>query len=90
MKPHIRNSLLIELYPRHFAQGARCGHIDGKERCGSYVLGEEFFDSLGAATIQGFNHDGQTRAWALGYEAGYRVGANGEQLDSDIVNAELP
>lgn len=79
-----------DIFPRHFAQGARCGHIDGKARCGIYVLQEEQFDSLDAAEAQNFNHPGKTTAWMLGYEAGYRVGADGEELDEEIINEELP
>ena len=73
-----------------FAQGARCGHIDGKRRCGQYVIGEEY-----AVTKEDLNQGprysmADMEYWADGYYSGYRVGADGEELPADIAHAELP
>lgn len=71
------------------AQGMRCGHIDGKARCGVYVRGEELLidvsdhmaDRRSPAAVEAFSN---------GYAYGYRLGASGEALPDDIVNAPLP
>ena len=82
------------------AQGARCGHIDGKCRHGAYVEFEEYENSYTAAHANtvcrvqpGREHWGNLEclhAWQRGYEAGYRVGADGQELDPETVNAPLP
>jgi hypothetical protein len=80
---------LVAEHPREYAQGARCGHIEGKGRAGLYVLGEEWDPSVDAARI---NADGllEQTAWAAGYRHGYRLAAAGEELEPEHVNAELP
>ena len=73
------------------AQGARCGHIDGKRRHGWYVDGEEYSHAHGAALAA--IHDRRpacVEAWAQGYAAGYRVGADGQELDPATVSHVLP
>jgi hypothetical protein len=68
-----------------FAQGARCGHIDGEGRAGSYVLGEEV-DLAHEAFANGWTPDPDTcapdlkNAWISGYQRGYRLAAEGELL----------
>ena len=72
------------------AQGMRCGHADGKKRCGMYVIGEEQWDSLDAAKEQGLGDRQETIAWMKGYETGYKWGAEGAPLPYVIERAELP
>ena len=78
------------------AQGARCGHIDGRARCGVYVIGEEHMYSLEAALANtkerraDWAHQRYVQAWANGYAAGYRVGADGMALDPETMDHELP
>jgi hypothetical protein len=49
-----------------FSQGFRCGHIDGKDRHGSYVIQEECFFSLEAALYQTIPQE-MVPVWAEGY-----------------------
>lgn len=76
------------------AQGARCGHIDGKAACGNYTLGMEAMESREAAELntieRGWIAGDCVKAWQRGYEAGFRVGADGEALDAETVNHALP
>lgn len=69
-------------------QGARCGHIDGKARVGSYVLGEEMGVELDC--FQEWLTREERQAWTWGYQRGYRVGADGEPLDPETIDAPLP
>ena len=72
-----------------YAQGARCGHLEGAGRSGVYVMGEEYEPSWEAADAQGLSGDRAT-AWARGYRYGYIVRASGDELDADISEAPLP
>ena len=78
------------------AQGARCGHIDGRARCGVYVMGEEGLYATTAAIENTLARKREwssmacIEAWARGYRAGYRVGADGMDLDPETVDHELP
>lgn len=63
-----------------FAQGARCGHLDGKGRAGCYILGEEALLAAEAAKAQGLS-EGKAWHWSLGYQYGYLKAASGEELD---------
>lgn len=78
------------------AQGARCGHMEGKSARGAYVLGMEALYSREAALA---NTAGRrlewaseecVSAWQAGYEAGFRVGADGMELDAETRNHALP
>lgn len=66
-----------------FAQGARCGHIEGQGRAGSYVMEEEVELSWQAAENQSLNKP-QTMHWAHGYQYGYRLAAEGAPLDDNL------
>lgn len=78
------------------AQGARCGHIDGRARCGVYTMGEEHLGSLEAAIAntlerrREWSSEACISAWMHGYEAGYRVGADGMELDQETAEHALP
>jgi hypothetical protein len=80
---------------RDYAQGARCGHIDGKARTGQYVIGEEIAPSWEASENQAIylgvreTHP-RIDDWAKGYRYGYRRGAEGSALPGGLVNAPLP
>lgn len=65
-----------------FAQGARCGHIEGKGRAGQYVIGEEEILSWDAAKAQGLGFPLEG-AWSRGYMYGYCRAAEGSALPSD-------
>jgi hypothetical protein len=68
-----------------FAQGARCGHIEGKGRAGQYVIGEEEDRSYEAADAQKLScHLHQ--AWAGGYRTGYVLALEGKQLPPELEN----
>lgn len=69
-----------------FAQGVRCGHIDGQSRCGVYVRGEEALHSSEAASAQGLDWSA-SKQWEAGYEYGYRLGASGEPLQVEYQHA---
>lgn len=65
-----------------FAQGARCGHICGRDRCGSYVLGEEYevaYDVEYEGNTE-YRDSAERVAWREGYRRGYCLGAEGEPL----------
>lgn len=76
---------MITTAEESFAQGARCGHIDGQGRVGSYVIGEEVELSK-EAFVNGWSPDPDTcpedirLAWLGGYQLGYRIAAEGELL----------
>lgn len=75
-------------FAANWCQGYRCGHIEGKDRCGAYVIGEETERAWEAATA---NRDGIERtAWAEGFAAGYRRGASGEAIPDRFANWSLP
>jgi hypothetical protein len=63
-----------------FAQGARCGHIEGRNRAGSYVIGEEIDLAWEAADNQPLTEYGLKLAWASGYRLGYLLAAEGSPL----------
>jgi len=74
-----------------FAQGARCGHLEGKGRAGSYVTGEEETVSYEAASANVPNEPYRYLvAWAKGYQFGYRLAVEGSGLPSEVENAPLP
>lgn len=68
------------------AQGARCGYIDGRARAGVYVMGEEYLVDVADQGRGAAAHV----AFVRGYVAGYRVGADGEELDRETLDAPLP
>ena len=74
-----------------FCQGARCGHLEGKGRTGSYVIGEEETQAYEAASA---NVPDQANryliAWAKGYSYGYRLAAEGSELPKNVDGAPLP
>lgn len=74
-----------------FAQGARCGHLEGRGRAGSYVIGEEESLSYDAAE---YNVPQETHryfhAWARGYRYGYTLAAEGSSLPTEVESAPLP
>ena len=74
-----------------FCQGARCGHLEGRGRAGSYIIGEEEPLSYEAAA---FNVPAETHrylmAWARGYRYGYKLAAEGSSLPSEVESAPLP
>lgn len=72
-----------------FCQGARCGYLEGANRAGQYVIGEEYFPSQEAA-IANQMRGHQFDWWSAGYRFGYRLRAEGETLPEVIVNAPLP
>jgi hypothetical protein len=67
-----------------FAHGARCGHIDGQGRAGSYVIGEEIELAWDATQAQGFSGCFSilkvSRSWERGYQQGYILAAEGSPL----------
>lgn len=69
-----------------FAQGARCGHLEGKNRAGQYVTGEEVTLSWEAADARNISKYGgvtaSSHAWAEGYQHGYLLAAEGSELDN--------
>lgn len=66
-----------------FSQGARCGHLEGRPRCGVYVHGEEYPLSVEAAKNQKQLDSFQQVSWAAGYRVGYLIGASGEPLPEE-------
>lgn len=74
-----------------FAQGARCGHIEGKGRAGSYVIGEEEELAYQAAmnNVPAETHR-YLHAWARGYKYGYKLAAEGSALPLHVQTAPLP
>lgn len=74
-----------------FAQGARCGHLEGNGRAGSYTKGEETMLSYEAASVNVPNEAYRYLvAWAMGYEYGYRLAVEGSKLPSEVESAPLP
>lgn len=63
-------------------QGARCGHVDGRARASSYVLGEEniLADEAEANGNVEYLAPEERAAWRRGYCYGYRLGAEGEEI----------
>jgi len=75
-----------------YAQGARCGHIDGKARCGVYVLAEEY-DASDVAAVNArtdYRSERERLTWTRGYREGYRLGAAGYALAAEVEAAALP
>lgn len=70
------------------AQGARCGHCEGRGRAGSYVAGEEW-DLAREATRVNAPETYHT-PWFAGYVEGYQLAAQGEPLPSHYAEAGLP
>lgn len=68
-----------------YAQGARCGHIEGKNRVGQYVLDEEYLPSWEAAENQGLHSSVTVEVWARGYRFGYKLAAEGNPLPGDFL-----
>ncbi len=66
-----------------FAQGARCGHIEGKGRVGQYVSGEESELSWAAADENTTSYRAANQ-WAAGYRHGYVRGASGDPLEAEL------
>ena len=74
---------------RLYAQGARCGHIEGKGRAGQYVIGEE--EDLAHAAAWANAATMRDRAfWAAGYKRGYLLAAEGSSLPDELAEAPLP
>ncbi len=67
-----------------FAQGARCGHVEGKGRVGAYVLHEEFEACDVAVKAQGLASVQAESAWGAGYRHGYLLGAEGCALEKGL------
>lgn len=63
-----------------FAQGARCGHIEGKGRAGQYIIGEEEMLALDAVKAQRLYSSKLIAKWAAGYRLGYKLAAEGSEL----------
>jgi hypothetical protein len=74
---------------RLFAQGARCGHLEGKGRAGNYTIDEEFEPSEVAANVN-TSTARDANQWAAGYRHGYKLACEGEALESELVNEVLP
>lgn len=75
-----------------FSQGARCGHVEGKGRAGSYIIGEQEEVAAEAAHLHhpDFNDLSRRDAWENGYNYGYKLAAEGSALPAIHVNAPLP
>jgi hypothetical protein len=67
-----------------FAQGARCGHLEGQGRAGEYVIGEEVQLSWDAADNQGLSDPYIALMWEAGYQYGYLRAAEGESLPEEM------
>ena len=67
-----------------FAQGARCGHLEGKDRVGVYVHGEEFEASEIATQAQNLPTSQLDNMWSAGYRHGYCKAAQGEALEAEL------
>ena len=67
-----------------FAQGARCGHVEGKGRAGAYVLHEEFEACEMAVEAQSLASVQAENAWGAGYRHGYVLGAEGSALEKEL------
>lgn len=81
----------IDIPSAHYAQGFRCGHIEGKPRCGCYVTGEEQLDSFYAADNQtNIRNEYERQEWAQGYRHGYRLAAQGDELPTAVAEYPLP
>jgi hypothetical protein len=80
----------VSLDSAYFAQGYRCGHLEGKARVGAYVIGEELPLAWEAAEYQNLACLNYERDWATGYAIGYRTGASGEPCPDYLANAPLP
>jgi hypothetical protein len=73
---------------KSYCQGARCGHLEGQDRAGSFVPGEEQELSQDAAAVNSaYDLDG---LWACGYRYGYRLAAEGEELPDSIRDMDPP
>lgn len=68
-----------------YAQGARCGYTDGKQRVGLYVMNEEMVLSIEAVKALDFPSQ-YVVAWASGYRHGYIKGVEGEELEGELRN----
>lgn len=66
-----------------FAQGARCGHVEGKGRAGQYLTGEEIEASWDAAVEQKLPPV-QSADWERGYRHGYLLAAEGSDLEPEL------
>jgi hypothetical protein len=75
----------IEAFAQAFAQGARFGHLEGKDYAGAYVIGEEIELSYEAASNQALQSQGSVipQWWASGYRFGYRLALEGEELPKE-------
>lgn len=73
----------------YYAQGARCGHLEGSDRVGQYVIGEEVFASWVAADAQGYDVK-SAKEWAAGYQCGYRLAIEDNDLPGILRDWELP
>ncbi len=67
------------------AVGARCGHIDGKARVGSYVVNEEIQAAFDAAAAQGYEDHQTTADFFRGYKLGYLLGVEGSPLPPEYL-----
>lgn len=69
-----------------FCQGARCGHLEGKDRVGVYTSNEEFEAADIATKAQNLPTSVLDNQWAAGYRHGYMRAAEGSALESELVN----
>ena len=67
------------------AQGARCGHVEGKGRVGMYMVDEEFEACDVAVKAQRLASVQAENTWAAGYRHGYLLGAEGSALEMEFV-----
>jgi hypothetical protein len=74
---------------RYYAQGARCGHLEGKDRADSYVLDEEIDLSWQAAENQEISSYFEAR-FSSGYRLGYTMAVEGYELPQEYVDYPLP
>lgn len=78
-------------YWPEIAQGARCGHVEARDRVSQYVIDEEKLLGDAAARENVTDGDQDKRAfWYAGYCYGYRLRVSGECLSKEIVDAPLP
>lgn len=87
--PHMR-ACSDEQGLRLYSQGARCGHIEGKDRVGVYVMGEEIEAANIATEAQGIQYNKGGSAWWHGYCHGYLLAVEGSALEKEHQERELP
>ena len=68
----------------HYVSGFRAGHFYGRERAGSFVVGEEYDLSEDACEGRTFANRFERTCFAGGYSDGYRCGAEGAAIPETI------